>query len=250
MQQLETNAKEMDTVNEELGLIETSESENYESFTTSLNNKRRTQSEQQASDVLKNAKTIDEAKKEASEKEEIEKAKQAAAQSDGKKIFSNILSKIAPNIEITLTSKTQTTTNDLTTNPNKNSTVTKKPSALESILPDTVDEFNRFLDDSKVNENITKIQLNNSTDSDEDDNKNPMVLNYSENIDLSDDESANGGKKFKPVILNPNSSDDETKKSYSIKPIEKSPNSDKQFLNRNKIEVNFIHLIKLKSFLN
>ena len=81
--------------------------------------------------------------------------------------------------------------------------------------------------------------MNNSIDSDEDDNKNPMVINYCENIDLSDDESVNSGKKFKPVILNQNSSDDETKKiSTSIKTMDKSPNSDKQFLSRNKIEVN------------
>jgi hypothetical protein len=238
MQQLETNAKEMDTVNEELGVIETSENENYETFTDSLNNKRRTESEQLASDVLKNAKTIDEAKKEALKREETEKAKQAAAQSDGKKVISNIISKLTPNVEITITSKTQTTMNE-PTNHNKNSNLTKKPSALESILPETVDEFNKFLDDTKVTENITKIQLNNSIDSDEDDNKNPMVINYCENIDLSDDESVNSGKKFKPVILNQNSSDDETKKiSTSIKTMDKSPNSDKQFLSRNKIEVN------------
>ena len=255
MQQLEINAKEMDTVNEELGIIETNENENYESFTTNLNNKRRTQSEQLASNVLKNAKTIDEAKKEALEREEIEKAKQAAVQSDGKKLINNIISKITPNIEVTITTKPQPKVgaNESVTSKTSNQ---KKPNVLESILPDTVDEFNKFLEDSKVNENLTKIQIqntsSNSIDSDDDiNNKNPMVLNYCENIDLSDDEPVNQNNIKTVKQTDVNSSDDEIKTNVSnqyVKQNNKSPNlsGNNMSQNSNKIEVIFLLFLKLE----
>ena len=227
MQQLEINAKEMDTANEELGLIESNENENYDMFTSNLNNKRRTQSEQQASNALKNAKTIDEAKKEALEREEIEKAKKLSTQSEGKKMINNIMNKITPTIEIT-TKPAATAASNKTVSSKKSSNV------LESILPETVDEFNRFLEDStKTNE--VKNQINNNTiDSDNDEeNKNPMVLNYSENTSSDDDQKL---KIAKPIILNDSSSDDD-KKIYK-NPIVKSTSPESVDLrSRNKIEV-------------
>jgi hypothetical protein len=212
MQQLEINAKEMDTVNEELCLIETNEDGNYDAFITDLNSKRRTQSEQMASNVTKNAKTIEEAKKDALEREEIERAKQLANQSDGKKMINNFIQKITPTIE--LTTKTTTTTVTPVNN------IKKTANILETILPEAVDEFNRFLEDSKLNDNLTKLQNNNIDDSDnEDGNTNPMVLNYCENIDLSEDESTNESKLIIKKNFNDYSSEDDKK---FLKPIASS----------------------------
>ena len=69
MQQLETNAKEMDSICEELQMIEENIEDEYDSFSQNLNSKRRQQQEENAKDILKNAKSIDEARKIANERE-------------------------------------------------------------------------------------------------------------------------------------------------------------------------------------
>jgi len=85
MQQLETNAKEMDLIGEELQLIEENIENDYESFSQSLNTKRRQQQEENAKDVLKNAKTIDEARKIAVQKEAAAAAAAQAAATEPQK---------------------------------------------------------------------------------------------------------------------------------------------------------------------
>ena len=94
MQQLETNAKEMDQIGEELTEHEENTANEYESFSDSLNSKRRQESELNAKDVLKSAKTLDEARKLAVKKQELEQARIMAEATEPQKIINKALSTV------------------------------------------------------------------------------------------------------------------------------------------------------------
>lgn len=210
MQQLEVNAKELDIVSEELALFEQNIDNEYQQFTDKLNNKRRAQSENQAADVLKNAKTIEQAKKEAQEREEARKAAEEAAASDGKKLINNIMQKVAPIIP-----KSQSLNVIENSNTNNKISPTKpkmkqQKNALEEILPETVDEFNRFLDDAKNSNsnNMADASMMNLADEDDDDDDgnlrgNPMVANFKDTYDSSD--LSDGDAKSKNVNMSKSS---------------------------------------------
>jgi hypothetical protein len=185
MQQLEINAREIDNMNEELGLVETNVSNEYEFFQDNLNEKRRTQSEKLATDALKNAKTIEQAR------EDAEKAAKAAAalaasqkMSDGKKIINNIIEKMAP-ITPQVISKPSSQPK-----PDKKKTL----NPLEEVLPVTLDELNSFLNDSKGSLNQLDSQQAQVEDDDDDDDQltsNPMVLHVKDLSSSDDDQKPN-----------------------------------------------------------
>jgi hypothetical protein len=108
MQQLETNAKEMDGTCEELEQQEQCIDEHYERFAETLNAARRREQEKQApQEVLRNAKTVEEAKRAAQEREQKERELTArlAAQpinlnaDDPKLIVNQIITKINSKIQ-------------------------------------------------------------------------------------------------------------------------------------------------------
>lgn len=99
MQQLEINAKEMDNICEELQHMEEGIEEEYDSFSNRLNTQRRQQQEENAKDVLKNAKSIDEARRVAAEREAVLLAAQKATEAnlaEPKKIINQLITKVIP----------------------------------------------------------------------------------------------------------------------------------------------------------
>ncbi len=118
MQQLETNAKEMDTACEELEQMEQCMDDDYERFAESLNAARRREQEKQAPQhVLKNAKSIDEAKRAAAEREQKEKELQARLAAapinlnadDPKLIVNQIITKVNAKIQQHVSTATSST---------------------------------------------------------------------------------------------------------------------------------------------
>lgn len=91
MQQLETNAKEMDAMGEELDEHDDHLSEEYAVFSDLLNNKRRQESELNAKDVLKDAKSLDEARKLAIQRKNLEQAKALEEASEPQKMLNKVL---------------------------------------------------------------------------------------------------------------------------------------------------------------
>jgi hypothetical protein len=136
MQQLETNAKEMDLILEELSHHEGKVDDDYELFTDSLNSKRRTNAEQNAKDVLKNAKSVDEARQIAVEKERHERAKALAQATEPEKILNQIKTKLnttVPGLEHLVEkvspAKPQVVSMSVTVDPNHINRATKPKSA-------------------------------------------------------------------------------------------------------------------------
>jgi len=94
MQQLETNAKEMDQISEELTEHDDNTALDYEAFSDTLNSKRRQESELNAKDVLKNAKSLEEARRLAVKKQELEKARELAEATEPQKIINKALTTV------------------------------------------------------------------------------------------------------------------------------------------------------------
>lgn len=229
MQQLETNAKEMDQISEELTAHENSMEDEYEAFTDSLNNKRRNQSEQNAKDALKNAKSVDEARKLAQEKEKAEKARALANASEPQKILQNIKTKLNAGVAGQLMpSLAESTSKNISMSvtleshqlPNKNlSKTTSNLTNIQDFQPGPGEEdFDQFLDNSgggfskamtgksvdgmggnrKIDREDDKENASEEED-DEDDTSfgfsssrtggNPMVANFKETIDSEDDDN-------------------------------------------------------------
>ncbi len=100
MQQLETNAKEMDSICEELQAIEEHMEDEYDEFSNNLNSKRRQQQEENAKDIMKNAKSVDEARKIAAEKEALAKALAEQNATEPQKVINQLMNKINTKIPI------------------------------------------------------------------------------------------------------------------------------------------------------
>jgi len=216
MQHLETNAKEMDAICEELQEIEENIDNDYDEFSKSLNTTRRQQQEENAKDVLKNAKTIEEARKIAAEKEAAAAlAAQIEAQQDPKKALNNFINKIntkvtqiaqvpAPTpISMSVTVDTNdkknksltNLTNSISHNNLLNKNLAKNNSPINELPHD--DELDRFLDDpfksSKIPSEAKPIpseaKITNKKEDDDDDDigNNPMVTIIKDTIDSSDE---------------------------------------------------------------
>jgi hypothetical protein len=218
MQHLETNAKEMDAICEELQEIEENIDNDYDDFSKSLNTTRRQQQEENAKDILKNAKTIDEARKLAAEKEAANAlAAQMEAQTDPKKALNQFINKINTKVtQIAQVPLSAPVSMSITVDPNdkKNKSLTNLTNSIShnsllnknqaknnnpvSELPHD-EELDRFLDDpfksNKTSSNAipteTKIASHNkfnNVDDDEDEiGNNPMVAVVKETIDSSDE---------------------------------------------------------------
>ena len=197
MQQLETNAKEMDGISEELQSIEESIETEYDSFSQTLNSKRRQEQEQNAKEIMKNAKTIEEARKMMIEKEKqmAEAAAIAAANaSEPQKVINNILNKINTTVaQLPIPTGKSAPPVSMSVIIDPMSSKTKKPDDLGAVMMPNEDELNRFLDDSvKSSHSEHNISGNKpQEDCEEDDHElsNPMVAAFKENIDSSDEET-------------------------------------------------------------
>ena len=198
MQQLETNAKEMDAISEELQSIEESIETEYDSFSQTLNSKRRQEQEQNAKEIMKNAKTIEEARKLMIEKEKqmAEAAAMAAANaSEPQKVINNILNKINTTVaQLPIpTGKSAPPPVSMSVIIDPTSSKTKKTDDLGSVLMPNEDELNRFLDDSlkssKSEQNLTGNKQHEDCEEDDHELSNPMVAAFKENIDSSDEDT-------------------------------------------------------------
>ncbi|CAF0822376.1 unnamed protein product [Brachionus calyciflorus] len=203
MQQLEINAKETDAICEELQIMEENTENDYEQFIENLNSKRRQQQEENAKDILKNALTIEQARKIALEKESalaLAKQKAEAQLSEPKKVINNIINKINTKVQQNIPQPQQVSMS-VTIDPNQKITQNQGLTNSNSKTPIHInleehdDEFNKFLDDTK--QEMTKLDINKHVANDEDDEENlnnPMVAAYKEEIDSSDEESAKNQK--------------------------------------------------------
>lgn len=205
MQQLETNAKEMDGVLEDLSQTEDKVDDDYALFTDSLNSKRRQESELNAGEVLKNAKSVEEARKVALEREARERAKAQAEATEPEKMLSQLKSKlntVVPGLEGLVASKVKAQASmSVTVDPDQLGKASKKQSGtkLQDFKPPE-DDFDQFLaNDSSHNKSagsscsLNKNQLAGNSDDDGDDeggvDANPMVASFKEEIDSEDEDS-------------------------------------------------------------
>lgn len=234
MQQLETNAREMDLMSDELKMLEENLDEEYDSFSQNLNTKRRQQQEENAKDVLKNAKSIDEARKAAADREAAEAAAAAAAAANDPKqaIINNIVNKtktILPAIQQT----TQNVSMSVTVDPkavksksispsNNNNTNNKLPQSNDNPLLND-DELNSFLS-SDIKKSDSKLKLDSVVpsvakrvdhDDDDDDDEevggNPMVAAFKETLDDEEDDSVNRLSKPLAKAIDLSDNDEEEK---------------------------------------
>lgn len=178
MQQLEINAKEFDLVNEELGYMEENINSDYEKLIDTLNNKRRVQSENLASEALKNAKSIEEARQLAIEREEARKRAELEANT-GKKIVNNLIQKVTPVLNLIETPTINT----------RQETQAKTNNKID-------DELNKFLSETSTKSIENQSSYNDANETDEDEIKaNPMVANFNDFLGDSDFEDTK--PKFK-----------------------------------------------------
>ena len=230
MQQLETNAKEMDKMCEELQHVEERMEHEYEDFSQTLNSKRRQQQEDNAKDVLKNAKSLDEARKVAADKEAAAAALAAAQASEPKKVLNTIMNKLntkLPNLPIPAAIVTAATaavaapsapvgvSMSVTIDPNE---IKKQTQQQQQISPlkslnqvrlndENEDELNRFLEGAsqpaaktaaESHQTTSKVaQELNDDDDDCDDSSanNPMVAAFQETLDSCDEASSVKSRK-------------------------------------------------------
>lgn len=227
MQQLEINAREMDNVCEELQHMEEGIEEEYDSFSNRLNTQRRQQQEENAKDVLKNAKSIDEARRIAAEREAAALAAQKAAEAnmpEPKKIINQLITKVIPpqnqtaavSMSVTIDPnskaaagklnptgmtgqqipagvKSSLSLNEINVGGNQQRATSKSPNNFK--ISDTQDdEFNRFLEDpgksgSQANTpSANPLQMTSPDDDDDDNNdNNPMVAAFKETLDSDED---------------------------------------------------------------
>lgn len=239
MQQLETNAKEMDNICEELQHMEEGIEDEYDSFSNRLNTQRRQQQEENAKDVLKNAKSIDEARRIAAEREAAALAAQKNAEanmSEPKKIINQLVTKasqiippqnqqtpVSMSVTIDPNNKVAAATGKLTPGVNTvpssvkasismtemNNNKSKSPNNFK--LPED-DEFNRFLEDplkSGSSQATTPSGLGATTiaaavadEDDDEDNANPMVAALKETLDSSDEDLSSMNRKLANIPAN------------------------------------------------
>lgn len=198
MQQLEINAKEMDMQVEELELHEANVENDYEQFTDTLNNKRRVESELNAQSVLKNAKSIDEARKIALEKEQREKAKALANATEPQKMINNIRDKIhtkIPQLEkIESSLAPKNVSMSVTIEPEKMPKQSTGGAAFNDLKlpPHNEDEFDMFLNNMPESKSLQNLGKQIAHEDSEDDEKesygNPMVAGFKETIDSDEDD--------------------------------------------------------------
>lgn len=235
MQQLETNAKEMDNICEELQHMEEGIEDEYDSFSNRLNTQRRQQQEENAKDVLKNAKSIDEARRIAAEREAAALAAQKTAEanmSEPKKIINQLVTKasqiippqnqqtsVSMSVTIDPNNKVAAATGKLTPGVNTVPASVKASISMTEMnnkskspnnfkLPED-DEFNRFLEDplkSGTSQATTPSGLATTiaaADEDEDeDNANPMVAALKETLDSSDEDLSSMNRKLANIPAN------------------------------------------------
>lgn len=204
MQQLETNAKEMDLISEELTEHETKNEEEYEAFSDSLNNLRRRDAELNARDVLKNAKSVDEARKSAAQRESMEKAKALANATEPEKMINNLKDKINSTVSGTILQPKEKApvSMSVTLDQDKLKPQKKLQTDLNDFLPQpTEDDFNQFLETELSQSNSQNLNKQNTTsdiDEDEPSQGNPMVAGFRDTIDSDDDLETSS--KNKPKI--------------------------------------------------
>jgi hypothetical protein len=240
MQQLETNAKEMDAICEELQEIEGNIENEYDAFSQNLNTARRKQQEENAKDVLKNAKSIDEARKIAAEKEAAAAAAAEATASEPQKVINNLLNKMntkgiiptqpAQQISMSVTidpnnpNSKSISPAGLSTSVSHNSLANKsqpkaspKPAQANKLDFSNDDELNRFLQDDpfKPNANLSKQTIPNSSSAQV--IISPAKATVQEDDDDEDETVANNPMvaSFKETI---DSSDESTSNSNQKKP--------------------------------
>lgn len=225
MHQLEINAKETDLICEELEMIEENIEVDYNNFIDTLNSKRRQQQEENAKDVLKNALSVEQARKLAQEKEaasEAAKQKAESQLSEPKKVINNIINKINTKVHENLPQPQQVSMSvtidpskkNTQSAPNNSNSDSKSPINLnlEELTHD--DDLNRFLDDPvKAEDKIDNSKQTHYDEDDEEESNNPMVAAFKEEIDSSDE--VDGKNK---VCIQVNVSDDEP---------EETPNDEK-----------------------
>lgn len=214
MHQLEINARETDMICEELEMIEENIEVDYNKFIDSLNSKRRQQQEENAKDALKNAVSIDQARKLVQEKEAamaVAKHQAESQLSEPKKVINNIINKINTKVNENLPQPQQVSMS-VTIDPSKK----KTPSNLANSQSKTPinlymeelgydDDLNSFLNDPvKSEEKLEGNKKIESADDDEEVINNPMVTAFKEEIDSSDEENAKN-----KVKIQINVSDDE-----------------------------------------
>lgn len=206
MHQLEINARETDTICEELEMIEENIEADYNKFIDSLNSKRRQQQEENAKDALKNAVSIDQARKLVQEKEAALAAAKHQAESqlsEPKKVINNIISKINTKVNENLPQPQQVSMSvtidpskkNNSSNPSNSQSKTAINLNIEELSYD--DDLNRFLNDPAKSED--KLESNKKIESaDEEDEvvHNPMVAAFKEEIDSSDEENAKNKVKI------------------------------------------------------
>ena len=229
MQQLETNAKEMDAICEELQEIEENIESDYDAFSQNLNNARRQGAEENAKDILKNAKTIDEARKLAIEREAAAAlAAEQEAQTDPKKALNNFINKINNKVVSQIQQNVQThaattpismsvtvdpndkkhkslanLTNSISHNSLLNKMQTNPSKSPISELPND-EELNRFLDDPFKPSKATGVAHNNTSP----ESTANVKHNNKADDDDDDDEAANGNPMVAIVKETIDSSDE------------------------------------------
>ncbi len=204
MQQLETNAKEMDQISEELNEHDDNTANDYEKFSDTLNSKRRQESELNAKDVLKNAKSLEEARKLAIKKQELEKAKELAQATEPQKIINRALTTVLSKTgadKILNESKPKEVSMSVTLDETqiigkKQPTSTKGQitNITEFHVKTNDDELNQFFGSggnysgsNGLNGSGVEAQEEDDDDDDRVNTGNPMVAGFKETID-SDDE--------------------------------------------------------------
>lgn len=150
--------------------------------------------------ALKNAKSIDEARKIALEKEQRERAKALANATEPQKIINNIREKIhtkIPQLEkIESSLATKSVSMSVTIEPEKMTKPSKGGTLFNDLKlpPHNEDEFNQFLNNSMTESSSVHSLVKNANtknDSDEEEEEctgNPMVAGFKETIDSDEDD--------------------------------------------------------------
>ena len=233
MQQLEINAKEMDNICEELEHLEENINDEYEGFSNRLNTQRRQQQEENAKDVLKNAKSVDEARRLAKEREAAALAAEQEAvanlAAEPKKIINHLITKVIPptaaqtpqvsmsvtidptkakNLAIANPTATSNVKNSVSLNDVNGRAIVKSPINLKLSDNSQDDEFNRFLE-AQPSKSGSQHQLNSPANAaanvehdDEDEvGNNPMVAALKETLDSSDEDVSSINKKISSLAI-------------------------------------------------
>lgn len=232
MQQLEINAKEMDNICEELAHLEENINDEYEGFSDRLNTQRRQQQEENAKDVLKNAKSVDEARRLAKEREAAALAAEQEAvanlAAEPKKIINHLITKVIPptaaqtpqvsmsvtidptkakNLAIANPTATSNVKNSVSLNDVNGRAIVKSPINLKLTDNSQDDEFNRFLETqpsksgSQHQLNSANVAANVEHDDEDEVGNNPMVAALKETLDSSDEDVSSINKKISSLAI-------------------------------------------------